>query len=414
MIRPAAVLIALLAAAPAVAQQATRNPHGRLAEECAVCHGPEAWVPARISAAFDHDKKGFVLAGAHATASCRGCHASLDFKGAPEECAACHQDVHRGELGADCARCHTPRSFIDRSGMTRAHQLTRFPLGGAHLAVDCEACHVPAPQGRPTFVSRSTECVDCHIERYRGTTDPDHEAGGFPQDCNQCHSATDWNLARFNHALTSFPLTGAHRAVSCEQCHTTGSYASMNTECVSCHQQAYDATTQPSHVAASFPTNCVACHTTVAWLGAGFDHNATSFPLTGAHRAAACAQCHGDGVYGGKSTACVSCHQTDYDGTTDPAHRAASIPTTCVTCHTTTGWNGATFDHDGSYFPIYSGDHRGKWSSCATCHINANDYNQFYCFSCHEHNKADMDDRHRGKSGYLYDSRACYSCHPRS
>ena len=57
-----------------------------------------------------------------------------------------------------------------------------------------------------------------------------------------------------------------------------------------------------------------------------FDHSATAFPLTGAHRAVACQQCHGDGVYHGKSAVCVSCHQADYDRTTDPNHRTAQFP----------------------------------------------------------------------------------------
>jgi hypothetical protein len=65
------------------------------------------------------------------------------------------------------------------------------------------------------------------------------------------------------------------------------------------------------------------------------------------------------------------------------------------------------------YFPIYSGTHKGEWSNCTDCHTNPANYSQFSCTDCHEHNKADMDDEHRGKRDYVYNSVNCYSCHPR-
>jgi hypothetical protein len=186
----------------------------------------------------------------------------------------------------------------------------------------------------------------------------------------------------------------------------------MPTQCVSCHQLAYDQTTQPSHRQVAFGTDCVQCHTTTSWT-APFDHNGrTQFPLTGAHRSASCAQCHGDGVYAGKSTLCVGCHQTDYTNTNSPGHQAAGFPTDCAACHTTTTWQGARFDHDGPFFPIYSGVHRGQWATCSDCHTVASDFRQFTCLTCHEHNKTSMDSKHHGRSGYQYVSTACLSCHP--
>ena len=393
-----------------VAQQATQSPHGRLAEPCTTCHAPDAWKPVRLSRSFDHARTGFPLAGAHAATACRSCHTSLDFQRAPSACAGCHTDVHRGELGADCARCHTPRSFLDRSAMVCAHQLTRFPLTGSHISADCEACHTPAAQGNLTFVNRPLDCVQCHSDAYRTAKNPDHLAGGFPTDCNQCHTTAAWPGARFNHASTSFPLTGAHRAVPCQSCHANGAYRGTPATCVGCHRTDYDGTTSPGHRAARFPTDCTACHTTAAWQPASFDHGATAFPLTGAHRAVSCQQCHGDGVYAGKPVACAACHQSAYDGTTDPNHRAAGFPVTCADCHTTTTWDGARFDHDAAFFPIYSGAHRGQWTSCATCHTNSSSFATFTCITCH--GQAETNGHHGEVSGYRYDSQACYSCHP--
>ncbi len=87
----------------------------------------------------------------------------------------------------------------------------------------------------------------------------------------------------------------------------------------------YDATTDPDHDAAGFPISCQTCHNTTAWPGAVFDHNQSQFPLTGAHLAVECMSCHGGGVYNGLPTACASCHQADYDATTDPDHDAGRV-----------------------------------------------------------------------------------------
>ena len=405
----------LCAGSAAQAQQpvaSSRNPHGRLSLPCATCHAPEGWVPARISSAFDHAKTGFRLAGSHAAANCTGCHATLDFKNVPGDCVSCHRDAHHGELGSDCGSCHTSRSFLDRAAMARGHQATRFPLTGAHLAVDCERCHTPTPQGRLAFVNRASggDCLECHRTDYQATRNPDHAAGGISTNCVQCHATSTWPRARFSHAGTAFPLTGAHRAVSCAACHGDGVYASRSTDCISCHQQAYDATANPPHPAAGFSTTCTQCHTTQTWMGASFDHAGTSFPLTGAHTPLACRQCHADGVYAGKSATCVSCHQTAFNATTNPNHGLASFPTTCLDCHTTTTWTGARYTaHDASYFPIYSGAHRGRWSSCSTCHTVASDYTQFTCLTCH--GQQETNGHHSEVSGYSYTSQACYSCH---
>ena len=98
-------------------------------------------------------------------------------------------------------------------------------------------------------------------------------------------------------------------------------------------------------------------------------------------------------------------------GLIDQNHRTAMFPTDCQTCHVTSTWLGARFDHDGPWFPIYSGKHRNRWTSCTTCHTNSANYTVFTCLTCHL--KPQMDDKHKGRSGYSYTSQACYTCHPR-
>ena len=261
-----------------------------------------------------------------------------------------------------------------------------------------------------------TECATCHQADYDGTTEPVHSAAGFPVTCQYCHNTTTWDGATFDHSTqTQFPLTGAHLAVQCLSCHGGGVYQGLGTECATCHQTDYNGTTEPVHSAAGFPVTCQNCHNTSAWDGATFDHSTqTQFPLTGAHVAQQCQSCHGGGVYQGLGTECATCHQSDYDGTTEPVHSAAGFPVTCQNCHNTTTWDGATFDHDASFFPIYSGSHSGRWSDCTDCHTNNTNYTDFTCLSCHPHDdKSKTDGDHRGRSGYQYDSQACYSCHPR-
>ncbi len=272
-----------------------------------MCHSSEAWTPARVSAQFDHAKKGFALAGAH------------------------DKDIHRGELGNDCSRCHTPRNFLDRSRMVGAHQLTRFPLGGAHLMIECETCHTPAPEGRLTFVNVSTQCVDCHRPLYLAAKTPDHVAAGFALTCNECHAPTIWTAARFNHDASGFPLTGRHRVLTCQQCHgATGFTAITVTTCVSCHQLNFNATTNPSHAGAGFATTCQDCHTTTGWIPApGFNHTWFSVP----HGGAQCNDCHN--VSSNFATfVCTVCHT---QAQTSPRH--ATIPgyvwnsANCYGCH---------------------------------------------------------------------------------
>jgi len=406
---------ALLILSPAVlaGQERTRSPHGELSVACSACHQPDSWTALRQRGGFDHARTGMPLTGAHASASCRGCHETLDFKGTTTACAGCHQDTHLGELGADCSQCHSTRNFLDPGVMTRAHQLTRFPLAGAHRAADCTACHTPAAQGQLQFVGRATDCLSCHRPDYQGARNPDHAGGGFPTDCAQCHAVTAWNQARFNHDLAGFPLTGAHRATPCDQCHATSRFAGTPTACASCHQGDYDGTTDPNHTQAQFSTDCATCHGTASWNGAAFNHDLSGFSLTGAHRTTPCGQCHTNNRYTGTPADCVACHQAAYDQTSNPAHQPAGFPTDCASCHTTARWEGATFDHDARFFRIYSGKHRTEWADCATCHTVSGDFSQFTCLSCHEHNRTKMDDTHRGKQGYQYLSTECLRCHPR-
>lgn len=378
---------------------------------CATCHNTTAW----LGTPFNHATTRFPLTGAHGAASCQSCHADGVYRGKPMDCFSCHRDDYDGTTtpphaaagyGTSCSTCHTTAAWL---GATFNHSATQFPLTGAHAATPCQACH-----GNGVYRGKPTACLSCHQAAYAGTTRPPHGSSGIGTACTACHTTTTWTGGAYDHNVTAFPLTGAHRATPCSGCHADGVYRGKPSTCVGCHQAEYASTTRPPHGSSGIGTACATCHTTAAWPGGTYDHAVTAFPLTGAHASTPCAICHGDGVYRGKGTACVSCHESDYARTTNPNHAAAMFPATCASCHTTATWLGATFDHDAQYFRIYSGKHRGKWSTCTTCHTSPTSFKAFTCLTCHEHNQTKMDDTHKSRAGYRYESVLCYACHPRA
>jgi hypothetical protein len=369
----------------------------------------DSWLGAR----FDHAQfGGFALTGAHATLDCTTCHVGGRYQGTPANCYGCHANEFNSTSNPnhvqagfpqDCSRCHTTATW---NGARFDHNaFTQFPLTGAHVNATCLQCHTG---GR--FAGTPRDCASCHLTDFQQTTNPNHVQAGFPQDCSLCHSTAQWQGAQFDHSRTRFPLTGAHVPVACATCHVNGRYTGLDPNCISCHLTDYQQTTNPNHVQAGLPQQCAVCHSTTAWRPAAFNHSTTAFPLTGAHVQAACASCHINGRYTGTPTDCYSCHRPEFTAAISPNHVAAGFPTTCAQCHTTSSWLGATFNH--TWFPIYSGAHQGKWTTCNDCHTNPSNFTAFSCTTCHEHNKTSMDQKHRSVRNYVYNSSNCYSCHP--
>ncbi len=375
-----------------------------------MCHSSQDWSVSAKKMTFNHDNVGFTLTGGHFSAQCQSCHESLVFNRIGTACTDCHTDIHKGELGFRCERCHTTQNWENRLEMFELHAQSSFPLTGIHALLDCQACHQSEQQR--TFVNTSTECKSCHLTNYMQTLNPAHQSTGFSLNCENCHlaDAASWKGAVWEHSIR-FPLRGAHALLDCSDCHGGNLNTPLEIACFSCHETDYNRAQSPDHRAASFSTDCQACHSEDRWTPADFDHNLTNFPLTGAHKSADCQDCHTSG-YSNIPSDCISCHEADYNNTSDPSHQAASFPRTCADCHTTSRWQPADFDHDGLYFPIYSGKHKGEWNTCADCHVISSDYSTFECITCHEHRQSKMDDKHKEVNGYSYDSASCYSCHP--
>jgi len=337
----------------------------------------DSWAGAR----FDHAAfTGFALTGAHATLDCSTCHVGGRFQGTPASCIACHvkdfngaKDPNHVSLGFPqaCSQCHSAATWL---GAKFDHASTGFALTGAHATLSCSSCHTGG-----TLTAANTTCVSCHLKDFQGAKNPNHAAGGFSQQCNLCHTTTAWQPASFDHSQSGFPLTGAHATVACASCHVNGNYNLTSAACATCHLADFQKTTNPNHASVGFPTDCSVCHSTTNWLGAAFNHATTGFPLTGGHASLSCSSCHTGATL--SSATCVNCHLKDFQGATNPNHVALAFPQQCNTCHTTTAWQPATFNHSTTGFPL-TGAH--ATATCTQCHINGN-YNltSAACATCH-------------------------------
>ncbi len=347
------------------------NHQGRFGADCGACHTPAGWSPAT----FDHNLSTFKLTGQHVNVACENCHLNHVFQGTPTDCYSCHaaKDAHQGRLGTNCGTCHTTAGWLPA---TFDHNLSTFKLTGQHTSVACESCHI-----NKIYRGTPTDCYACHAAK-------DAHKGRLGTACGTCHTPAGWTPATFNHNLSTFKLTGQHTSVACLGCHVNNVFQGTPADCYSCHAA------QDTHNG-QFGTTCGTCHTPAGWIPATFDHNLSAFKLDGQHVTVACLNCHVNNVFRGTPSNCYACHAAR------DAHNG-QFGTACGACHTTAGWTPAFFDHNLSAFKL-TGQHVNV--NCTSCHIN----NVFQgtpsnCYSCHA-----AQDAHGGQFGTN-----CGSCHSTS
>jgi hypothetical protein len=195
------------------------------------------------------------------------------------------------------------------------------------------------------------------------------------------------------HDASSFRLAGKHRSVPCRDCHpkdlsidsrtSLGDAAILirrrHDRCSDCHDAAHG----EQLARLGDEGDCGSCHGLEAWKPStyGFDrHDATPFPLDGAHRSAACSSCHGQERPGlprlaarpdlGRArvgfdleTTCGSCHYDAHDG-----RYSAGGAERCASCHGTDRFRPANVgveEHLTYGYPL-AGDHRAV--PCVECH----------------------------------------------
>ena len=293
---------------PHKSQFVTRADRG----ECGSCHTVESWKPSTFTAA-QHARTSYPLEGRHGAVACAKCHipagADTVYKVKSERCADCHQDPHRGQFASTpdsgrCEGCHTLKGFRPSTFTLTRHGQTRFPLAGAHAAVTCMECHhehaFPPSPGRYRF--DDLRCEGCHEDPHKGqfrVRMAAAGAGGSRAGCQACHTVQAWrDVSRFDHATTGFLLTGAHRAVACQECHRPPNLAlglqrvnfqAAPKECAGCHEDIHGG----QFTGQAGARDCSGCHLPLKWKPTTFDHDQRStFPLTGAHKDVACRLCH--------------------------------------------------------------------------------------------------------------------------
>jgi nitrate/TMAO reductase-like tetraheme cytochrome c subunit len=332
----------------------------------------------------------------HEKVRCAQCHVKPVFADAGKNCQDCHADIHQRKMGTDCARCHTVQGWNIAVQQVKDHQ-NRFPLLGAHAAVQCEDCHKSAAVGQ--FQGLSTACASCHLKDFQGAKNPDHVTAQFAKTCESCHSFDSWLGARFDHNATGFPLTNGHANVPCLSCHINANYNLQiaPTDCGNsqCHLTTWQKTNNPVHSAAGPAfgvVNCANCHTTKGWDAANFNHTSTGFLLTNGHANVPCASCHINNNYNLTiaPTDCGNsgCHLTKWQQTNNPTHSTsgpAFALTNCSNCHTTKGWDAASFDHSATGFTLTGTHMSPSPTPCLSCHVSNNyTLNSTDCMGCHQ------------------------------
>ncbi len=222
---------------------------GKLGTTCENCHKTDG------RNTFNHNQQSaFKLDGAHVTTGCNECHASIEFKPQPTDCYGCHPepDVHKGQYGTQCEDCHSTANWVDIEAL---HDVGDFSLRGSHDNVACVSCH---KDNRPLQGSGNL-CINCHRQ-------DDIHANALSPRCGECHTQWSFAPARFDHSTVGCFLTGIHRTLPCYDCHKTGNFGGLSSECVSCHRDlagtlgGFGGVNHPAQV------TCGNCHNTNAWL----------------------------------------------------------------------------------------------------------------------------------------------------
>lgn len=334
-----------------------------------------------------------IQAHAKTESTCAACHKRFDKAAQPTLCVACHKDIgadlrakrgfHGRAAAKVCSNCHTDHKgrnanivVLDKKAFR--HELTDYPLIGAHKVAVCAGCHAAGAKYR----SAPSACVGCHLK-------DDSHKGGQGKDCAKCHAVTDWKKGAFDHSTTDFALRGKHALARCNACHARpAGEVKLGSDCVSCHRK------DDAHKGA-MGASCGNCHTENGWKETKFDHSKTRFPLLGKHASAECSRCHRQpNVFRGAPTDCVACHKAD------DAH-AGSLGNDCKDCHQSRAWKPSVgFDHARTRFPLI-GKHRE--TACLGCHSSPKHFRGTLtaCNDCHK-----KDDPHKGRNG-----NECQSCH---
>jgi len=274
--------------------------------------------------------------------NCESCH-EAGRQISTVKCLECHKllkeridlkkGLHSNEGYGDCVACHVEHLGTDveliwwPDEITNFdHNLTGYRLSGKHTELECRKCHVEKnimdkerlieakKNLNRSFLGLKDNCLNCHEDRHAGQLD---------KICEKCHTTKGWKPpSEFDHAKTSFPLSGKHSESDCSKCHKPVSDNQSadktllkfkdipHNQCSDCHEDNHKG---------KFKEKCETCHNTSGWHNvnrAGFDHSETKFSLLGKHQNLACEKCHipGQPMSELKYDLCKDCHSDYHKG----------------------------------------------------------------------------------------------------
>src|SRR5205807_1743944 len=230
------------------------------------------WKKTLPALQFDHSKTKYPLLGEHIKVSCIACHASGNFEKPLKfaNCTDCHKDIHNGQFAnrpqkGECSECHKVEGWKPSLFGVKEHATSKYPLEGKHAKVECAKCHIPA--GKETIYKvKFASCTDCHKDAHDG------QFAGKPylNRCEPCHTVADFHRTLFTiakHKQTKFPLTGAHVAVSCAECHKVGAagrkdkiipFYFKDKTCTGCHADPHRGSTWRDSTTRKLNSPCLA------------------------------------------------------------------------------------------------------------------------------------------------------------
>jgi len=216
---------------------------------CVSCHSEYGWTPSDFDVFRHQDETEYPLEGAHLAVICSQCHtsspgpgqySSVSFEVLDQTCEGCHSedDPHEDQFAPDtCETCHSTETWIAAQN-SFDHSTTDFALVGTHEILACASCHEAQELAATEFRGLQSTCASCHDD------ESPHAAQFGDTNCADCHDETSFRLASFDHALTGWPLEGAHTSVSCASCHLESTapsgelvvqYRGVGTACEDCH-----------------------------------------------------------------------------------------------------------------------------------------------------------------------------------
>ena len=429
-----------------------------MTERCATCHdGTRA-----TGVGTRHIK---------ASTSCDACHSTttwqpvtrVDHGNVQGSCSSCHDGViakgkHANHIvtRAECDNCHTATAWkpakFDHSpyvnNCASCHDGTRAKgRDPTHLRTTevCESCHVITAWKPASTVDHSQvqgSCAACH----NGTTATGKTTNHIPttQGCDSCHSTTTWSTGRFDHTGVTTGCSGCHNGTTAmgRQCDPHREHAGLRS--LPCHGCLASGCSRRSRAGAGhlrllpqrhdrhraearghIPDHCRLQYLPHdhAWKPANFTrygqvtagcsscHNGTNATgKTSSHipTTAECGSCHATTAWkpatfdhSGITETCANCH----DGTRATGKHAAHIPTTdtCGTCHTTTAWKPARFSHDGITATCASCHDGVRQTGRSNTHVQSTDA----CGACH----TTVTWRPVARVDHAQVTGSCYSCH---